>query len=178
MKSQTPGAWDRFIHIYSPLVYSWCRRSGLDGEGAQDVSSEVLNTVFSKLDQFEPGRFRSWLRSIVRTKIVDYVREKGSHRVGVGGDLNLEQLVMTPAPESLDEDEFQDAREISFIYIQAVDLIKDEFPHHYWEIFEAYVIREKSPVEIADRFGVSRDLVYQVKRRVLARLRQELDGLM
>lgn len=178
MRSAHEGAWERFVQIYSPLVYSWCRRSGLDAESSQQVSSDVFNVVFLKLDQFRPGRFRSWLRTIVRSKLVDLARLRNSDSAGVGGSTHRRAIEASPTPEALDEDELQDAREVSFIFKQAVQLIKDEFPSHYWEIFQAYVIDDVATEDVAKRFEVSRDLVYQVKRRVITRLRSELSGLL
>ena len=38
-------AWQTFVDVYAPLVYSYCRRKGLQEADASDVTQEVLTQV-------------------------------------------------------------------------------------------------------------------------------------
>src|SRR5262245_63757732 len=72
-------AWNRFAELYEPLVHHWCRRARLSPESAADVWQEVLLAVSNYIGDFErrgPGSFRSWLRSIARSKICDEQRRR------------------------------------------------------------------------------------------------------
>src|SRR2546430_727127 len=73
LRGQDGEAWRRFVHLYGPLVYSWCRRFGMTGEPAADVVQDVWAAVASSLQRFsrdaEGATFRGWLWSITRHKL-------------------------------------------------------------------------------------------------------------
>ncbi len=63
--AQDTLAWELFVELYTPLVYRYCRRRGLQDSDAQDVTQDVL-VRFSRAVrsfQYDPskGHFRSWL---------------------------------------------------------------------------------------------------------------------
>jgi len=61
-------AWSQFVKIYSPLIYRYARRCGLQDADAADVTQEVLRKVSRSIGQFEydrqKGSFRGWLISV------------------------------------------------------------------------------------------------------------------
>ena len=60
-------AWHRFAQLYSPLIFDWCRRSGLQLADAADLTQDVFSTLFQKLPEFTYDRdksFRAWLRTV------------------------------------------------------------------------------------------------------------------
>ena len=46
VKANEEPAWRRLATLYTPLVYSWARRAGLQTEDAADVVQEVFRAVF------------------------------------------------------------------------------------------------------------------------------------
>src|SRR5262245_58504116 len=80
LRGHDSEAWRRFVHVYGPLVYSWCRRVGVDGEDAADVIQEVWTGVTTGLAQFERteqmGTFRGWLWTVTRHKLCDHFRAR------------------------------------------------------------------------------------------------------
>jgi hypothetical protein len=40
-RAHDPEAWRRLVRVYGPLIYSWCRRAGLQAADAADVDQEV-----------------------------------------------------------------------------------------------------------------------------------------
>ena len=40
VRAGEPGAWQRIVHVYGPLVYGWARRAGLQAADAADVMQE------------------------------------------------------------------------------------------------------------------------------------------
>ena len=49
VKAQDPVAWQRLNVLYSPLIYSWTRRLGLNSEDSADVLQEVFRAVFGSI---------------------------------------------------------------------------------------------------------------------------------
>src|SRR5262245_29431146 len=56
VRAQDQEAWQRLVHLYSPLVYGWCRRSGLQDADAADVGQEVFRDVAGAIAGFRRDR--------------------------------------------------------------------------------------------------------------------------
>jgi RNA polymerase sigma-70 factor (ECF subfamily) len=167
------AAWERFVDLYSPLVYFWAVRAGLQAQDAADLVQEVFLTLVQKLPDFRPDptrSFRAWLRTLTLNKWRDLKRKKVP--VPVGGTLPDE-----PAPpqgaEALWEDEYR-----RHLLARAADVIQADFQPQTWQAFWGLVVEGKSGFEVARGLGLSLDAVYAAKSRVLRRLRQELAGLL
>ena len=60
-------AWTRFVKLYTPLIFYWARRCGLQVADSADLTQEVFAALFQKLPEFTYDRqrsFRSWLRTL------------------------------------------------------------------------------------------------------------------
>jgi RNA polymerase sigma-70 factor, ECF subfamily len=69
--SPTPAAWERFIRLYTPLLFYWARRRGLQEHDAADLVHDVLVVLVQKLPEFQyrPGKsFRGWMRMVLLNK--------------------------------------------------------------------------------------------------------------
>lgn len=59
-------AWTRFVALYTPLIYSWGRRVGLQDQDAVDLVQDVFATLIQVLPTFtydQNKSFRRWLRT-------------------------------------------------------------------------------------------------------------------
>src|SRR3984893_8062536 len=66
-----PEAWGRFVSLYTPLIYSWGRRVGLQEQDAADLVQEVFVTLLQVLPTFKYDRhrsFRRWLWTVTINK--------------------------------------------------------------------------------------------------------------
>ena len=97
-------AWRTFVDTYTPLVYAYCRRRGLQDSDVADVTQEVMAQVLHSISDFsyraERGRFRDWLGTVTRTKIVRFLSKDA--RAGKGGDAVNAEIAQWQAegPES------------------------------------------------------------------------------
>src|SRR6516162_4550141 len=70
------NAWKDLTDLYRPLIIGWLRRQGVAPCDLDDLSQEILLSVVKYLPSFEhsgrAGAFRSWLRTIVCSRTVDY----------------------------------------------------------------------------------------------------------
>src|SRR5947209_20533536 len=75
VRAADPQAWQRLVHVYSPLIFSWCRRTGLGPDDAADVMQDVWQAVSAAIGRFrrsaESGTFRGWVWTITRNKLRD-----------------------------------------------------------------------------------------------------------
>ncbi|MBN2579871.1 MAG: sigma-70 family RNA polymerase sigma factor, partial [Pirellulales bacterium] len=102
LRLRRPEAWERFVRIYSPIIYRWCRRSDLAAEDAADVFQEVLAAVMLHLPEFrrESPRdsFSGWLAAITRNKVRDLYRRRNGKARARGGTTAQRQLGEIPQP--------------------------------------------------------------------------------
>ena len=61
-------AWRRFVALYTPLLFFWSRRLGLQDADAADLVQDVLVLLYRKLPglAYDPRRsFRGWVRTVL-----------------------------------------------------------------------------------------------------------------
>ncbi|NND99365.1 MAG: sigma-70 family RNA polymerase sigma factor [Pirellulaceae bacterium] len=173
-------AWHQLVHLYGPLVQRWCHSAGLSEEDTADVFQDVFQTVAKNLKKFEPRRsvasFRSWLKTICRTKTVDHFRKANRQATPTGG--TDAQLRIAEVADPFDEEsEEQAASEDAFIVQRAMDLIKDEFDPRNWKAFEQVALHERSPTDVATELDVAPQTIRQANYRIRRRLRLVLEDL-
>lgn len=82
-------AWTQLVQLYGPLVQRWCKQAGLNEDDTADIFQETFQTVSKGLAVFKPKRevasFRSWLKTIVRTKTIDHHRKANRQAAAAGG---------------------------------------------------------------------------------------------
>jgi len=88
LKANDSAAWNRLAKTYSPLVYAWCRRSGLAPADVADVAQEVFLAVYRSIGGFRHGQpgdtFRGWLWQITRNAILANQRRHGDQPLAAG----------------------------------------------------------------------------------------------
>ncbi|MBC8352512.1 MAG: sigma-70 family RNA polymerase sigma factor [Planctomycetes bacterium] len=170
--------WSRLVSTFGPIVYRWCRTSGVSESDAPDIVQEVFASVARGIAGFErekrEGSFRSWLAAITRNKVRDHFRRRAKSGQAEGGTEAL--LRLQEHAESLDSTICADAAE-SPVVRRVLEQVRAEFEESTWQAFWLAVIDNKSTAEVAATVGISAASVYQAKSRVLRRLRQNLSQL-
>jgi RNA polymerase sigma-70 factor, ECF subfamily len=170
-----PAAWSRLVDTFGPIVYRWCRASGVNPTDAADVVQEVFVSVARGIVGFrrekEQGSFRSWLATITRSRVRDYFRRQAAREAAAGGTDALRRL--EEHAESLDSTISSDDI-MSPLVRHVLDAVKAEFEPSTWQAFWLTAVEGKPAAEVAEATGLSVASVYQAKSRVLKRLRQRL----
>jgi RNA polymerase sigma-70 factor, ECF subfamily len=166
-----PGAWRRFVDLYSPLLYRWMRGVGLPPDDTADLTQDVFLSVFAHLPAFErrrAGSFRTWLRTIVVNKVRTFQRRKKP--VPLGPDA-------TPAVRS-DLAAAWEAEYATAVLGRALELVEPEFEPQTWLAFRRLQLEGQPAARVADELGMTRNAVYIARCRVLRRLRDEVEHLL
>jgi RNA polymerase sigma-70 factor (ECF subfamily) len=168
-------AWTRFVRLYSPFLYRCARRQGVPENDALDLVQDTFLLLVRKLPTFEydPERsFRGWLRTILRHLWKDRLRRQMSRPTEqTGGD---PEDPVVPSFEEI----FADQEYHSYIARRALQIMRTDFQPQTWQACWEHAVEGFSAPEVARRLGVSPSYVYVATYRVLARLRQELDGFL
>lgn len=172
-------AWERLVHLYSPLVASWCRRWGLAEQDVLDVLQEVFASVASNLKRFRKDRpcdtFRGWLLTIARNKVLDHYRRAEQHVSATGGTdalVRLQQVQDAHGVENLPEP--ADNYAFNQVLLRAMEAIRGEFHERTWQAFWGVVVEGRATADVAADLNMTSGSVRVAKSRVLLRLRREL----
>jgi RNA polymerase sigma-70 factor (ECF subfamily) len=181
-RAQDPQAWRRLLDLYGPLIYHWCRRSGLRGDDAGDVLQNVFRAVARNLGQFRRQQagdtFRGWLWSITRNKLRDHFRGRRNRPEVLGGSEAQRWFREHPGPD--DEEPPDDAVSISqerLVFRRALERIRGEFEEKTWLAFWRSAVDGLDTAAIAAELSMSPCAIRKAKSRVLRRLRKELGDL-
>ena len=174
-------AWSRMDAIYSPLVYQWCRRKGLQSQDAVDVVQEVMAAVSASLNTYEKtdrsASFRRWLGGIVTKKIADHYRGLAKRpEITVGEGLD-EMFMMRITDDDSSEEMVNDQEDCRFVVHRTLMFLKGEYSELHWNAFWRTTIDGQSAPAVAAELNIKPGAVRQIKFRVLRRLRDELAEL-
>jgi RNA polymerase sigma-70 factor, ECF subfamily len=177
VRQHDPAAWSRFVTLYAPLVYTWCRKAGIKPADAGDILQDVFARAFAAIDRFRHDRegdtLRGWLRVICRNQVTDHFRRQGGAPAAVGGTDAQAKMAAVPAWAD-DEAALVDDRER--LVRRAAELVRSEFEPRTWQAFWAMAVEGRSAAETATALGMTPGAVRQAKYIVTKRLREELSG--
>lgn len=176
VRDNTDGAaWGRFVDEYTPLVYHFCRKRGLQPADAADVAQEVMKAAALALPRFEyqpqRGRFRDWLFRVTRNKLSDLVAARRRQPAGSGETAVHEVLHAQPDPG---EREAWDRAWMRQAFDSAAEAVRGEFEPATWQAFWESAVEGRPVKEVAQGLGLTAGAVYVARCRVLARLRDEV----
>ena len=164
-------SWQEFYRIYSPLIALCGQDYNLSNADIDELIQLTIIAVF-KDNKFhyqpEKGRFRDYLRTIIRHRAIDLKRKERKKML----ESSLDEL-----PELQDEcsdpltqhweDEWK-----RHILRQALDELKNQIEPESYQAFELYALKEWSALEVAHFLHVSKSVVYTNKNRAIIKLRE------
>ena len=160
-------AWDRFVELYSPLLFHWANQLGYQESDSADLVQDVFVILWRKLPEFEydPSKsFHAWLKTLFMNRFRSLQRNRDLR--------HLPLIDQEPFQDLQDTD--MDPEDSRFLIRKAFSLIERDFPLLHQQVFRAYVLQELPAEEVAVLYDVGLGTVYGIKSKVLSRLRQEM----
>jgi RNA polymerase sigma-70 factor (ECF subfamily) len=182
LRAQTgeENAWKDLTDLYRPLIVGWVKRQGVSARDVDDLSQEILLSVVKYLPTFEhsgrPGAFRSWLRTIICSRTMDYWRaiEAGTQVSGASDAAAALQQIEDP---NSNLNRRWDEEHDRYVLGCLLDLVAEEFEPATLMAFRRLTLDGASGAAAAAELGLTVPAVYMAKSRVLKRIRQEAAGL-
>jgi RNA polymerase sigma-70 factor, ECF subfamily len=165
------STWDRFVDLYTPLLYYWGRRAGLQEPDVADLVQDVFHVLVRKLPEFaydREGTFRGWLRTILLNQWRASLRRRTEKPLENGAA----DVVEADNKSGFIEKEYRD-----YLIARALHVMKTDFQPTTWQACWEHVACGRPVADVASELGISVKAVYLAKARVLRRLREELAGL-
>ena len=173
-------AWKDLTDLYRPLIVGWLKRQGVATRDIDDLSQDILLSVVKYLPTFDhsgrPGAFRSWLRTIVCSRTIDYWRAIDAGMQASGASDAAAALQQIEDPHS-DLNRRWDEQHDRYVLGCLLDLVAEEFEPATLQAFRRLTLDGVSGAEAAEELGMTVPAVYMAKSRVLKRIRQEAEGL-
>ena len=163
------AAWVRLFNLYAPAIRRFAELQGTPSAESEDVTQEIFLRLVAILRggryRADAGRFRCYLATLVRNELVSRWRKVQARAACVPLDAVPDEAIATLPPEAA---ALLDAKWRLARHEAAVDhaLTKTALSRQSREIYRAYVLEGRSIDEVAAAFGVSRNVVAQVKVRV------------
>lgn len=192
VRRREEDAWTRFHEMYRNFIHGAARAAGLSREESDDIVQETMITVQNHIDGFsvdpDRGKFRTWLRTIVRSRISDQYRRKKrnplEHRVEEASD-DESQTSFTnriPDPDAEELDRVIDEKLEQAILLEARQNAKAAARIEDYQTYDLFAVQELSAQEAADTLLISpatvRVRTYRVRQiidREMRRIVRELD---
>jgi RNA polymerase sigma-70 factor (ECF subfamily) len=175
LKQRQPEAWQRFLRLYGPLVYSWCRRRWrLAPPDAADLLQEVVARVMETIADYRGGHFIAWLESITRSRVANFYRHNPTR--AIGGDEARQRLAEAPDPRPpmpVDPGAAS-AEDLGGVLRRALDAVRGRCTASSWQAFWQVTVEGRKAADVAADLGITPNAVYIANSRILWRLRAEL----
>jgi RNA polymerase sigma-70 factor (ECF subfamily) len=172
---QDQQAWRDFVARYTPRIYGWCRKHGLQDADARDVTQAVLVNVVRGLHSYDHSRgFRKWLKAVTRNAWIDSLRSS-EHGRGTGDSEVLDRLRQVDSGEDLVRE--LDAEFEYELLAEAVARVRPQVKPKSWEAFELLVFQGCPAQEVAERLGMTVGALYTARHRVQKLLQEEVRKL-
>lgn len=170
------------------MIQNMVLSAGLSESDASDVVQDTMVTVAQKIQTFEydpqTGRFRDWLRTLVRLKLCEHWHRRKD---------KLQNLAPYPSASSSDPCGETDEGEEVGIPPELEAAWKAEWRQHvlvlarrhlqlvahptHYQVFDMAVFRELPLREVAKATGVNIAQVYLIRSRLSRLLRKEIKRL-
>ena len=171
-------AWKEFVEIYTPLIFGYCPKHGLQEADAADVAQEVMRVAAQAIPEFEydaqRGKFRGWLFEITRYRLLKFF-DKQRRIPQAATETTIQRFFdQEPGPDEQARWE-EDYRQRLFDW--AAEKARPEFQRATWDAFWRTAVESISVKETAGQLGISIGAVYIARSRVMARLRELIENV-
>lgn len=162
------AAWVRFFALYTPAIrrfVEWNDKTHEPDDVIQDVYLKLVEILRTGTYQPDKARFRTFLATLIRRHLISLYRKD----LARGGDRNfsLDELVEEPTVSPTQGDAL-DRQWAEAKHAAAVEhvLTKTAMSQRNKQVYRAHVLEGRSADEVAATFGITKNLVGQIKFRV------------
>jgi len=158
-------AFRLLFSYFAPRIKSFLLKQKITSEVAEDLTQEVMVTLWQKAHMFDPSKARlsTWIFRIARNKFIDRVRKQKYIEVDV--DDHVQAMV---APEKTDTEVIQNQDRTRIML--AMNILKPELR----SVIELSFYQDLSHSQISEQLGLPLGTVKSRMRIAFQRLRVEL----
>jgi RNA polymerase sigma-70 factor (ECF subfamily) len=141
---EDPGARDRLVDAWLPVVLGWCARLGGAKVDAEDAAHDVLIVMLDRLPSLrEPQAFHSWLFGITRRVLAKHRRQAW-----------VKRWVPGFVPDSPDPNASPHRQAHLSEISRRVQEVLEQLPAAQREVLVLCDLEERTDLEVAELLGV------------------------
>lgn len=177
-------AWREFYNAYWSAILRYARKLGLSDHQAEEVLQETMVALMRQLPDFDydpqRGRFRNYLLTIVHRRSLAALRRARRAAEMTGSASPHAVPVANPSDalpgESSAEDRVSQELWQEAIMEDALERMANNpaLADGTYAAFHAYAIEGRPAAEVAAEFGIKENALYQIKNRLMRRLRADV----
>lgn len=172
------AAWEEFVELYTPMLFGYCIKRGLQEADAADVVQEMMRSISGAIGNFsydrEKGKFRSWLFTVAHSKLCRYFTKRARQPQPVNDTLMMGLIEGQPSAE---EERDWDLEYKKRLFEWAANRVKEKVASQTWEAFWRVTIDEESVDSVAQSLSMSPGSIYVAKSRTIVALKRELSEI-
>ena len=183
LAAQTSGtseaAWVRFFDLYIPAIRRFAEWHG-PGTDPDDVVQDVCLKLLDILreGEYDPrrGSFRAYLATLIRRHLVDLYRREQAR--GGGGRVSLDDVELVVPAEQVAQIDLKWRLVRHEAAVEHV-LTRTALSAQSKAVYRAHVLEGRPADEVARAFGITKNLVGQIKFRIdrtISAMEAELGG--
>ncbi|HIF01453.1 MAG: sigma-70 family RNA polymerase sigma factor [Fuerstiella sp.] len=185
LRVQNPAdrdSWNEFVSIYTPQIYLWAMRFGLQDADAEDATQVVLIKLVHSLRKFEydrsKGAFRGWLRTVSQNAVRDLFRNLNRVEHGLGGLSRFDQLHNLEARDPQQElERILEHEARKNILAEAEEFVRARVKPANWRAWKLTARNGVSAADAAAELGLKISDVYVARTRITKMLRAAVENL-
>jgi RNA polymerase sigma-70 factor (ECF subfamily) len=172
-------AFGRFATRYHPRIKRCCQARGLQEADADDLTAALLLRFFER-DVFADfvfqtkEKFCAWLRTVVTRAVLTFIRDRGRKPDAWSVGNADAQASLERVTEEMVRDLDSICDEERAVLERARNRVEARLEERTRQAFRMLVDEERTPDEVAERLGMTKLAVWQVRSRVLRMIREEL----
>ena len=173
-------SWDEFIHFYRRYIYVVARNMNLNHHDAEDITQRALVKLWDKIPDFDydrcRGTFRSWLCTIIRNMVINFVKKKSRMLTCLDHDEKNSTVKYLNNVSVTDLDAIVDKEWRNFLMNSAWNSIKESLNDNMRDVFLAFN-KGLTLQQIAQKFDLKENTAYVYRLRVEEKLSKAITKL-
>ena len=174
--TENEAAWQRLFDLYAGFIFSIARSKGLKPEDADDIVQVVFTDLTRNLPTFQydrsKGKFRSYLAGLVHWRVMDRLKA-GKRDMELMASFEEESKATAAGDAAFEEREWQAAA-----MEEALRRIKPDVRPEHYAAFVASTVEGQDTETVMRLYGLSRDNLYQIRKRLTAKLRETVEQVL
>ena len=174
--TENEAAWQRLFDLYAGFIFSIARSKGLKPEDADDIVQVVFTDLTRNLPTFQydrsKGKFRSYLAGLVHWRVTDRLKA-GKRDMELMASFEEESKATAAGDTAFEEREWQAAA-----MEEALRRIKPDVRPEHYAAFVASTVEGQDTETVMRLYGLSRDNLYQIRKRLTAKLRETVEQVL
>lgn len=170
--------WREFVRFYSPVIYGFARKKGLQDADAADLMQTVLRRAARGAGTMEYNRQRGttsgWLYSVTLKQIYDFLPAHQNRPRTTGAGSSRINSASDPFSETDPDWDIEYQRQLA---AKAMERVKCEFHSLTWQAFRKTSVEGQPAQDVSRELQMTPGEVCVAKGRVLARVCEEMQRL-